>query len=65
MVRSQLVWRDCGVGPQFCLTRNLLTNLPGVERGLAHGFADVAGGDGDTVGCTHRILAGIALQGHS
>lgn len=44
---------------------NLLTNLPGVERGLAHGFVDVAGGDGDTVGHTHRILAGIALQGHS
>lgn len=48
-------------GSQFCPTRNLLTNLLGVECGLAHDFIAVAGGNGDTVGRAHRILTGIAL----
>lgn len=52
-------------GPQSCPTQNLLTDLPGIERGLAHGFIDSAGGDGDTVGHAHRILTGIALQGQA
>lgn len=56
-----LVWRGYDPGPQFCPTQSLLTNLPGIERGLAHGIIDVAGGDGDTVGHTHRILTRIAL----
>lgn len=59
--QGSVVWRSYDTGSQFCPTQILLTNLQGVECGLAHGFIDVAGGDGDTVGRAHRIPTGVAL----
>lgn len=43
--------------PHSCI----LTDLQGVECGLAHGFVGMASGDGDTAGHRHGLLTGEAL----
>lgn len=49
-----------GLLPSLCP----LTCFQGVQRGLAHGFVDIAGGDGDTPGHPGGLVTGVAPQGH-
>lgn len=49
-----------GLQPALCP----LTCLQGVQRGLAHGFIGIAGGDGDTAGHPGGLVTGVAPQGH-